>query len=460
MATAVADFRPQNATFGFGVQTVAQAAASEWVVADAIDRFPIRADAIGMTSTPGHADISSSMTGLIGETQGPRTTIEHGEPVTVPFGPDLFNVGAIAFHAGAHKTGVILGADAAFQQQISPDETDVVLTSRFLSGLQDARDGNPRLWNPMGVQGIVWNFAQGEIVTLDYTFLPLYVRYYGLVNVEAGSATQPMLIRGWLNPTTNALADKNLFLKVTAFATPNATVLAAFAATPAGSVTFNVIAGLDDEFRPRWTEVPDGDGLPAGVDIGTADVKFECALLDDGDVTVLDEYSWQNPADAPMVVRPTTPTFTVSAACIIFDGTKIADLESSVLTTVNDLVSVPGGACGAMPQSFDRQGASTAELTIERRNTTFRDQTINLDDREFEVRIEGRTNILVDGAGANGDVFDFELTLPTCKLIGTPWFAFTSAADTTKSLTIRASPAAGSPQWKLLIKTQFLDPLA
>ena len=400
------------------------------------------------------------MTGLVGETQGPRTTIEHGETVSVPLGPDTFNTGAIAFHAGAHKTGVILGADAAFQQQISPDETDVLLTSRFLTGLQDGRDGNPRLWNPMGVQGITWNFAQGEIVTLDYQFLPLYVRYYGLVNVEAGSATQPMLIRGWLNPTTNALADRKLFLKVTAYADPTATVLAAFGATPAGSVTFAVIAGLDAEQRPRWTEVPDGDGLPAGVDIGTADVKFECALLDNTDVTILDEYSWLNPSDDPVVVRPTTPTFTVSAACIILDGTKIADLESSVLTMVNDLVAVPGGACGAMPQSFDRQGASTAELTIERRYTTFRDQTINLDDTEFAVLIQGRTNVLVDGAGANGDVFDFEISLPVCKLIGTSWKAFTAATDTTNSLTIRASPTSGSPQWQYKVKTQFLDPLA
>ena len=122
MAPAVSDFRPQNATFGFGVQTVAQAAASEWVPASVINRYPIRADSIGMTSTPGHADISDSMTGLVGETQGPRTTIEHGEVVSVPLGPDTFNTGAIAFHAGAHKTGVILGADAAFQQQISPDD--------------------------------------------------------------------------------------------------------------------------------------------------------------------------------------------------------------------------------------------------------------------------------------------------------------------------------------------------
>ena len=457
---ATADFRPQNATFGFGVQTVAQAAASEWVPASAVDRYPIRADNIGMTSTPSHVDISDSMTGLVGETQGPRTVIEHADPVVVPLGPDNFNTGAIAFHAGAHKTGAILGADAAFQQQISPDETDVILTSRFLTGLQDIRDGNPRLWNPMGVQGIVWNFAQGEIVTMEYSFLPLYVRYYDLTNVEAGSATQPMLVRGWLNPTTNALANRKLFLKVTAYADPNATVLAKFGATPAGAVSFNVQAGLDAEGRPRWTEVVDGDGLPAGVPIGTADVKYECALLSTTDVTALDEYSWENAIPDPVVVRPTTPTFTVSAMCIILDGTKIADLESSVLTTVNDQQVVPGGACGAMPQSFDRLGASTAELTIDRRYTTFRDQTLNLDDKEFAVLIEGRTNVLVDSGGANGDLFDFEVSLPKCKLIGTPFKTYTSATDTTNSLTIRASPNSGTPQWQYKTKTEVADFLA
>ena len=45
-----ATFRPQDATWGYGWPSATQAALSEFVLADAIDRYPIRAANIGLTT--------------------------------------------------------------------------------------------------------------------------------------------------------------------------------------------------------------------------------------------------------------------------------------------------------------------------------------------------------------------------------------------------------------------------
>ncbi len=453
---ATASFRPQDAVWGYGWPTAAQATLSEWIPADAIDRFAVRYDEIALTSTPSRADVSSAMTGLVGEVQGPQTAIEHSGPITVPLGPDTFNLGLLALHAGAAKDEAQLGSDTAYQQQISPDETDVDLTGRYITAEQDIRDGEPRIWNPVGIPQVVWNFAKGDIVKMQYTPLPLYVRYYDLAVLETGSPTNKAIIRGWLNPTQNAIADKKLYLKVTAYGSPTATMLAGFAATPTGSVTFSVTAGKDAEGQPYWTEIVDGDGLTQGVPIGRADNKMEIALLDAADVTALDEISLLNPIPDPVVTRPTTPTFTVSAICLTVDGTRVADLESATLTTVNDLQAVPGGACGAQPQAFNREGASTAEFTFERRFVTFRHEKDIHDDAEFAVLIEGRTDVLVDSGGARGDVFDFSVSLPLGRY-ASGFKALASATDSTSSYTVRASPDASNAQWTVLMKTAFAD---
>ncbi len=455
---ATADFRPQNATYGYGWPTVAQAALSEFVVADAIDRHAVRYDDMSPTSTQTRADISDSMTGLIGEVQGPRTAFEHGGDVVVPLGPDTFNLGLIAQHGGGARTAVQIVADAAWNQFIGPGETDVDLRKRFVTALQDIRDGEPRLWNPVGIQQIVWQFAKADVVKMAYTPMPLYSRYYDISATVAGSPTQRAIVRGLLNPTTNDLADKKLFLKVTAYADPAVTVLAGFGVTPVGAVTFQATAGLNKELRPNWARIVDGDGLPAGVAIGRADVEMEIAFLDNADVTALDEISLVNPIPDPTVTRPTTPIFTVSSMCLTVDGTRVADLESATLTMANDLVAVAGGACGAYPQSFNRQGASTCELTFERRFVTFRHEKDIHDDATFAVLIEGRTDVLVDSGGAQGDVFDFSVSMPLTQFAGGQSFkALASATDANASYTLRSSPDSGNPQWLATFKTQFAD---
>ncbi len=458
---ATADFSPQLASLGYGWPTVAQAALSEFVPALAIDRYPVRAGSVGLTTAAGRADVSSDMGGLFGEQQGPVTTFEHTGTIINPLGPDTFNLGLLAQHAGAIGTPVQDGSDDSHEITISPDEVATDLKTRFVTVMRDLRDGNPVIYNPCGVKQVSWGLEVGGLVLMEYTLMPLWTRYHDLAATVAGSPAQNMITRGILNPTNNALTDRKIFIKVTAYADPAATLLMAFAATPVGSVTFPATAGKDLELRPLWARVVDGGGLPAGVRIGKADAEFEVALLDPADVTVLDEVSFDNPIPDPTITRPTTPTFTVSSTCIVVNGTKVADLGSSTWVTVNDLGANPGGACSAYPSSYFREGVSTSQLTFDRRMTTFRLEKDLLDDQPFTVLIEGTTDVLVDSGGAEGNVFDWSATLNNCQFEGGQNFkTLTSATDTTSTYVVRSSPSTGVPQYVIKMRAQFSDPLA
>lgn len=451
-------FRPQSASLGYGWPTVAESGVSKWITASAIDRYPVSSGSLELTSETTRVDVSNDMTGLFGEIQGPITAINHAGDFSTPVSPNTFFMGLLALQAGASKTAVKPTADNTWIQEISPDETDVVLLDRYITFLQDITDENPRLFNPASIKQTVLSAPKGERLNAVFSPMVLRVRYYDISVLEAGTPANKAVVRGWLDETNNAKTDRKLFLKVSSYADPVATMLAGFGATPTGPVTFSVTAGLDAEGNPFWTEVVDSDGLPAAPGIGRADVKFEMALLDNADVTLLDEISLVNPIPAPVIVRPTTPTFTASAACLIVDGVVIADIDNWTLTLINDLNVVPGGACSAMPGAFERAGVSTAVMEFQRKFVTFRHETDLHDDAEFEVFVEARTNQLVHAAGVNGDVFDLKITLPAAKFSsGQSFKALSSATDTDSSYSVSGSPTSSTPQWKAVLKTDFAD---
>lgn len=453
----VDEFRPQKAIVGFGAQSPSQAALSSWVPPDAIDRFS-DSEEVSLVNTTGRADTSGRLTSLIGETPGPRTVLNPGGTITVPFASNRFCLGLIAFHAGATRTSAVIGGDSAWAQVISPDETDVDLIERFVTFYWDKKNGEPELWGPTGISQIVWTFPKAGEVMLQFTPMPLENRFHGLPVTVAGTAVTPVLIRGWLNPTNNALAAaaKDLFIRVDAFSTPNATMEAALGATPAGAgTTFALVTGLDAEGRPKWGEVILDTGVPTP--IGTADLKFEAALVDDSDVSVLDESRF-NFAEEITPVLPTQPVFTSSASCLTVDGTIVAALEDLTVTMANDLGVVAGGSCRASPTEHKRSGRSTCIVDATTVWVSNRHDVNLQDDSEVVIEIEGRSDVLVDSGGLAGTQHGFLLDFPVAKFAdGSAFKILAGATDDQQALSFSCGPTASSPQYEIRIPTDFED---
>lgn len=449
-----ATFRPQEALLGLGFPSAVQAALSERVLV-APDRYSGVYEQIGIGATVGRADRSSTIGGTIGLKSGPRTVLTPSGTFQVPFALNQFVLSLIAQHAGAAATEVQQGADSTWLQVIDPDQTDLDLLTRFPTMLFDKKDGEPQLHGPVGIQQIVWAFEKGDVAKLEFTPMSLGFRFYDLPAVVTGSATQPPVIRGWLNPTNDALPDKKMFLKVTAFSTPTVTCLMGFGVTPTGAVTFDVIAGLDDEGRPIWAEILDGDSSVPGLPIGTADNRLEVAFLDEADVTALDEYSYLNPIASPVKVSPTQPELTVAAICLEVDGVEIADAESVTVTTTNDLAVVEGGACTAFPGSFKRTGNSLCTIEFERGWTTYRHMAALKRDSKFVVVIKGRSDTETDPAGARDDQFNFVLRFPIAAFADGQEFTTLEggASDDTESISLTGEPDDSNPQWRLTATT-------
>lgn len=451
------EFRPQKAIVGYGLPSASQAALSSWVPPDAIDRFSDSQE-VSLVNTIGRADTSGRLTSLIGETPGPRTVLNPGGTVTVPFASNRFCLGLLALHAGASRTSAVIGSDAAWTQVISPDETDVDLIKRFVTIYWEKTNGEPELWGPTGVSQVVWTFPKAGEVMLAFTPMPLENRFHGLPTFVAGTAVTPVLIRGWFNPANNALpaASKDLFIRVDAFSTPTATMEAALGATPAGAgTTFDLITGLDAEGRPKWGEVILDTGVPTP--IGTADLKFEAALVDDSDVSVLDQSRF-NFAEEITPVIPTQPVFTSSAACLTVDGTIVAALENLTVTMVNDLGVVAGGSCRASPTEHKRSGRSTCVVDATTVWVTNRHDANLQDDSEVVIEIEGRSDVLVDAAGAAGTQQQFLIEFPVAKFAdGSAFKILAGATDDQQALSFACGPTSSSPQYQITIPTDFED---
>lgn len=293
---------------------------------------------------------------------------------------------------------------------------------------------------------------------LQFTPTPLEFRYYSLATTEAGSATHPMLIRGWLNETNNAVSDRDLYTLVTAYSSPTATCKAAFGATPTGSSTFTITAGVDAEGNPRWTEVAlDSSATP----IGNAGMRFEAALIDATDVTALDEYSYANPITPLAKVSPTQPVFTSSSTCLSIDGTNVAGLEGLTVTTVNDLDFVPGGICRDAPQAHRRSGTSTVTVEAERAWTTHRHMTDLHDDAQVAIVITFRADSVIDSGGTSGTQFNGTLEIPLGRFAdGQGFKTLSNATDVTESLTFVGQPDDSNPQWRLTSATDVEDILS
>ena len=292
---------------------------------------------------------------------------------------------------------------------------------------------------------------------LAFTPLPLESSFHSLPVTVVGSPANHVITRGWLNPVNNALADKDLFVVVSAFSTPNATMKAAFGSTPVGSNTFNLVTGKDAEGQPKWGEVVLDDGVTP---IGTADLKFEAALVDDSDVTALDAARF-NFATEVTPVFPTQPVFTSSAACLKIDGTQVAGLEDVTVTMISDLGRVDGGSCRAAPTAHRRLGRSTCVVEATVVWTTNR-QDVNLqDDPEIVIEIEARSDVLVDPGGAAGTQFNFLLEFFVTRFSdGSSFKVLSSATDDNQSLSFACEPTDSTPQWRLTVPTDFQDMLA
>lgn len=452
-------FRAQNANLLYGWQTVAQAARSDWLPSTSIDRNPRVFENIGLTAAVGKVDRTATISGLTGAISGPRAVLTPQGTFLTPLTLGKFELGLLAHVAGATKTQVQLGADTAFTQVIDPDQTDVEVLDRWLTFLYDKKDKEIQLWHPCGVKQVDLNFAKAEVAMMETTLMSLGFGFYDVAAVVAGSATFPVVIRGWLNAANRALADKKLFIKVTAYADPAATVLAGFAVTPVGAESFAVTAGLDAEGRPQWAEVIDGDSATPGQPIGTADNKLEMALLDETDVTVLDEYSYENQIASSVKVNPGQPEMVVSAVCLFADGDLVADLEGVSLSIVSDLGITEGGACRAFPTAFKRTGTSTVTGEFERGWITYRHMGDLRDDAKFVLQITARSDQQIDTGGARSDQYNFTIDIPIATFADGQEFKTLSGGseDDTETITFMGEPDGSNPSWRFSCDTDVSD---
>jgi len=450
-------FNPQRSVLGLGVHTAAQLAVSHMVPA-AIDSF-VDADDISLVHSIGRADLSARMIGLPGNAAGARTSLPAGGPLAVPFALSPFVLKALGLHFGAVATPVLIAGDAAaWTQVLGADETDIDVSGRFATVYFDKTNGVPEYWHPVGFSQVVFNFPQAEEATVTFTPAALEARFYDLGSSEAGSPANVPLIRGWLNATNNALPNKDLHILVTAVTgvTPNVVVTckAAFGATPAGATTFDVPAGLNLEGRPQWTEVVLDDGGIGGPPIGTADMKFQIAFPDDGDVTVADETSYANPATELTKVRPAQPSFTTSATCLTVDGTKVAGLVDVTVTSTSALTTSEGGTCRAAAGTHKLSGTNTVaiEATID---WIHERHDMNLhDDSEVALLVEARHDQIIDGAGASRTQFNFVMSIPLGRYAdGSSFKALAGAADDTRSLSLTGHPDDSNPQLRITAQT-------
>ncbi len=457
------NFDPQlyNTLYGFGATPFSLS-----VPSTTINRQFAVIENDAVTASIARVDRGSSISGLRGKVKGPRASAAIEGALEIPMRNDLATVGLILKLSGFGATPVQFGADNAWTHVIDPQQTAVDVDELYQWWLQDMPDGFPRLLGPSVIQSIDFQFTKGEVAKMVVTPLHLAHAYYDRPAVVAGTAAIPIQIHpGWLADQT--LADKLLSIRVVSGSSPLWTCKAEFGAAPAyaGAEEFIIREGLDDEGHPFLTEITDSESLPPGLPIGKSDLPIYASMPSVTGIAALDEYSYANPIPSPTRVRPTEPEISVADICAETDGIRIADLESLNLSIVNTWDMVPGGIWGIFSRSFTRLGTNVVSGTLARKWRTRRMEKEQLiSDDNFDLKITFRSDVLIDGAGAESHQFGGELRASGCHFAdGASFKSFADGAtDDGMEIPFEAEPDSGigDAQWRATLRTAFADATA